>query len=283
MNLSIRQRSLLLTLFIHGAIVLFLIYAILTTPDPPMGGGEGVLVNIGYMDMASGEIQPMSENTTEDPVVKENVPPPVTDEAPVVTQDIEDAVSIAKKEPKKIVKKVTPEPEKVAVIKKADPTPVIVERKADQKAIYKGKTNNSTSQGTATSGQGDQGDPSGDPNSKLYGKPGNGNGTGDGNGVGNGSGNGNGPGVSFNLAGRNKISLPKVNDNSKDEGKVVIEIVVDKNGKVVSANGPSRGSTTTNSELVRKAKEGAMRAVFSASKDGVEEQRGTITFTFLNR
>ena len=283
MNLSIRQRSLLLTLFIHGAIVLFLIYAILTTPDPPMGGGEGVLVNIGYMDMASGEIQPMSENTTEDPVVKENVPPPVADEAPVVTQDIEDAVSIAKKEPKKIVKKVTPEPEKVAVIKKADPTPIIVERKADQKAIYKGKTNNSTSQGTATSGQGDQGDPSGDPNSKLYGKPGNGNGTGDGNGVGNGSGNGNGPGVSFTLKGRSKISLPKINDNSKDEGKVVIEIVVDKNGKVVSANGPSRGSTTTNSELVRKAKEGAMRAVFSASTEGVEEQRGTITFTFLNR
>lgn len=283
MNLSIRQRSLLLTLFIHSAIILFLIYAILTTPDPPMGGGEGVLVNIGYVDMASGEIQPMSENTTEEPVVKENVPPPFAEDAPVITQDVEDAVSITKKEPVKVVKKSTPEPEKVAVIKKADPVPLIVERKADQKAIYKGKTNNSTSQGTATSGQGDQGDPSGDPNSNLYGKPGNGNGTGDGQGTGNGSGNGTGPGVSYNLAGRSKISLPKVNDNSKDEGKVVVDIVVDKNGKVVSANGPSRGSTTTNSNLVRKAKEAAMRAVFSASKDGIEEQRGTITFVYLNR
>ena len=248
-----------------------------------MGGGEGVLVNIGYMDMATGEEQPMSENTTEQPVVKEKVQPQTSEEAPVITQDVEDAPVIEKKEPKKIIKKVTPTPIKETVVKKVETAPVVVERKVDQKAIYKGKTNTSSSQGTATSGQGDQGNPLGDPNSKLYGKPGNGNGTGDGLGTGNGSGNGTGPGVSYNLTGRNKISLPKVNDNSKDEGKVVVDIVVDKNGKVVSADGPSRGSTTTNSNLVKKAKEAALHAVFSPSKDGVEEQRGTITFNFINR
>ncbi len=284
MTLSIRQRALILTLLIHGAIFLFLLYAILTTPVPPMGGGEGVLVNIGYMDMASGEIQPMSENITEDPAVIEKVKPVPVDEAPIETQDIEDAPVVVNKTPVKkpeVIKKKEP-PVKETPVKKVEPKPVPA-RVADPRAMYKGKSNNSSSQGTAATGKGDQGDPSGDPNSNLYGKPGNGNGSGNGNGTGTGTGNGNGPGVSFDLAGRSKISLPSVKDNSREEGKVVVAIVVDKTGKVVNVTAPARGSTTTNSELVRKAKEAAMRAVFSASKEGVEEQRGTITFNFINR
>ena len=282
MEISVRQKSILLTLLIHAAIFIFLLLIILKTPDPPMGGGEGVLVNIGYMDMASGEIQPMSENTTEDPIV-EDQSTPTPEETDVATQDLEEAPTIAKKDPIKIEKKSTPTVIKdPAPVKKSEPK-VVPERKADPRALYPGKSNNSTSQGTANSGKGDQGNPLGDPFSNQYGTPGNGNGSGSGNGSGNGSGDGKGPGVSYDLSGRSWSQKPSISDNSQEYGKVVIDVIVDKNGNVTSVSGPGRNSTTTSSVLVKKAKEAAMRAKFSPSSNGVEEQRGTITFNFVLR
>ena len=282
MQVSIRQKSLILTLLIHAAIILILLLVILTTPTPPLGGGEGVLVNIGYMDMASGEEQPMSENTTEDPAVKQT-PQPVNTDVDVATQDLEDAPEIVKKTPKKVELKPTPVIKtETPPIKKPEPKPV-PERTADPRALYKGKSNNSTSQGTAATGTGDQGDPLGNPFSNQYGKPGNGNGNGTGNGTGNGSGNGNGPGVSYDLAGRSWSQKPTVKDDSQEQGRVVIDVIVDKNGTVVSASGPGRNSTTTSAVLLKKAKEAALKARFSPSSNGVEEQRGTITFNFVLR
>jgi len=85
------------------------------------------------------------------------------------------------------------------------------------------------------------------------------------------------------LTGRSWRKKPSLDDNSQETGKVVIEIVVDKNGNVTSANGPARGSTTQSPSLYQKAKQAALQAKFSPSADGVEEQRGTITFDFRVR
>jgi periplasmic protein TonB len=76
---------------------------------------------------------------------------------------------------------------------------------------------------------------------------------------------------------------PKISDQSQEQGKVVVDITVDKTGNVVTAGAPGRGSTTTSTNLVRKAKEAAMKTKFSPSAEGVEEQRGTITFVFILR
>ncbi len=281
-DITIRNKSLALTLLVHGIIFLILLYVVLTTPSPPLSGGEGVIVNIGYVDAATGEEQPMSDNTTTDPEVERVKPITQTEQNKLATQDLEESAVVPIKENKKVVKapvkKVSPVvslPEKVKV---TEYKPVV-----DPKSLYKGKTNNSKSQGTATSGTGDQGNPDGDPNSNKYGKSGSGNGSGDGNGTGNGSGDGSGSGVSFSLSGRRPIGLPKVNDNSQEYGKVVIDIVVDKNGKVITATGPARGSNTTSTNLVRKAREGALKTQFNPSPEGVEEQHGTMTFNFIVR
>jgi len=241
-----------------------------------MGGGEGVLVNIGYMDMASGEEQPLSENITEEPVI-EKADPPKQEEAKIITQETEEAPVVETKKPKPEVKKPAVTPVVKPAVKPAPkPQP---ERTADQKALYKGKTTTSTSQGTGT-GQGDQGNPFGDPASNQYGKPGSGNGPGSGGGTGSGSGSGN-DGFTFDLSGRSFKRKPELTDNTQEQGKVVVNIVVDKYGKVVSAVGPGRGSTTTNTTLVKKAEEAAKRAQFNPSPQGVEEQRGSITFNFV--
>jgi TonB family protein len=110
-----------------------------------------------------------------------------------------------------------------------------------------------------------------------------------GSGTGGGSGGGKGPGVGvgvgngFDMTGRSWRKKPSLEDNSQETGKVVIEIVVDKNGNVIEANGPARGSTTQSPSLIKKAKEAALQAKFSPSAEGVEEQRGTITFDFRVR
>lgn len=281
MQISIRQKSMALTLLIHGVLILILFYFVLTTPVPPMGGGEGVLVNIGYVDMASGEIQPMSENISEEPAVQETPPPTPAEETPVATQDMEDAPVITPPKPVQKKPEIKPVIKETPVKKTEAPVKPVV-KSPDPRALYKGRNTGSTSQGTGT-GTGDQGNPLGDPFSKEYGDPGSGSGSGTGFGSGTGSGSGTGPGISFDLSGRNMVRKPIITDNSQEQGRVVIDVTVDKNGKVLTANGPGRGSTTTSSVLVKKAKEAALKTQFSPSPAGVEEQRGTMTFNFILR
>lgn len=76
------------------------------------------------------------------------------------------------------------------------------------------------------------------------------------------------------------IGKPEVILNSSEEGKIVVEILVDENGKVVRAIPGQRGSTTTNAILFEKAMRAALTAKFNPSIDGIKEQRGTYTFIF---
>ena len=123
-----------------------------------------------------------------------------------------------------------------------------------------------------TSGEGDsnkpgnQGSLNGDPNSK--------------NRVGGGSGNG----INFKLDGRSfGTTPPKPEYNSKSEGKVVVEIRVDRSGKVISAS-PGKAGTTTNDPVLREAaKAAALKARFNSDPNAAEVQVGTITYTFIQQ
>jgi hypothetical protein len=108
---------------------------------------------------------------------------------------------------------------------------------------------------------------------------GTGNGTGDGNGNGSGVGNGNGP--AFSLNGRSAKSLPLPKYTEDDQGKVVVTIYVDKNGKVTRAEPGAIGTTTSDPGLWAKAKTAALLATFSVDMNAPEVQRGTITYTFI--
>lgn len=67
----------------------------------------------------------------------------------------------------------------------------------------------------------------------------------------------------------------------QEEGKVVVAIVVDEDGKVIKAEPGEAGSTTTSAMLYEKACKAAMTARFDRSDENIEEQRGTITFVFV--
>lgn len=97
-----------------------------------------------------------------------------------------------------------------------------------------------------------------------------------------GSGSGNsGTGPSFSLEGRSALSLPVPNYPGDDEGTVVVKIIVDKTGKVTSAEPGVRGTTIMNPRLLNEAKQAALRAKFNPSENAPAFQQGTISYKFV--
>ena len=87
-------------------------------------------------------------------------------------------------------------------------------------------------------------------------------------------------GIDFSLEGRNPESLPKPEYNYQVEGKVVVEITVDKYGNVTKAEAGMKGSTTLNDKLLRAARKAALNAKFDPKPDAPAYQKGTITYYF---
>lgn len=118
----------------------------------------------------------------------------------------------------------------------------------------------STSQGV-TYGGGNQGSPNGSAGAGNYG-------------------NGGGDGISFSLTGRSMRSMVRPTYTENEEGTVVVEITVDINGNVISANPGVKGTTTTNQKLYNAAKRAAIATKFSVNKDAPAQQVGKITYKF---
>jgi TonB family protein len=87
--------------------------------------------------------------------------------------------------------------------------------------------------------------------------------------------------VGGGLGSRGVTYEPKISDNSQKVGKVVVNVCVDRSGKVISAEYTQKGSTTTDSDLRELAERSARKFVFTES--GIEKQCGTITVDFKVR
>lgn len=94
-------------------------------------------------------------------------------------------------------------------------------------------------------------------------------------------GNGDGKGVSFNLGGRGAKELVPPTASNNTPGKIVVEIIVDKEGNVVRAKAGVRGTTISNTNLYRKCEQAARKCKFAADSNAPEEQKGTITYRFV--
>lgn len=110
-------------------------------------------------------------------------------------------------------------------------------------------------------GRGDQGQPGGDPNSNNY----------------TGGGHGNGIAISRGLEGRRISYSPSFTGDFNENAKVAIQVHVDANGNVTSADYDLRGSTTSESNYVSEAKQKAHLVKFTP---GSGESVGTIVFNF---
>lgn len=242
-----KKKALMGTIMFHLLLLLCFIFMGLKYQNPPPAE-EGIAINFGFDDFGSGEVEPSVAEPTETKVE------PVESTDDISTQDVED-VSIVKEVPKETTTK-----PKETIEKTEDKEE---EKIVNSKALYTGKKdNNSTSQGVSN-GKGNQGSEDGNPDANSY--------TGGGNGY---------DGIAFNLGGRTISEVKKPIYDSQAQGKVVVTIRVNQNGKVISANPGAKGSTTTNAYLYSRAKEAALKTTFKPKTDAPNVQIGTIIYHF---
>jgi TonB family protein len=252
-----------MTFVSHGLVLTFLILFIISTPIPPYpaGGGPGMEVNLGFSDEGMGDFQPDKYNPNPDPFNPNNQTSANNQSSDdnLLTQDYEDAISVKNNPDNK---------NNVNNSTQTNNQPVINEPRVNPNALYSGNSGGSEGE---TGNPGDQGNPNGDPNAKNhYGEPGPGDKPGDG-------GNGN----LFTLKDRKIMGgLPKPLYSANQQGKVVVEIYVDRTGKVIKANTGYKGTTISTQALLQAALTAAKQAKFNVDPNAPEVQRGLITYVF---
>jgi hypothetical protein len=87
--------------------------------------------------------------------------------------------------------------------------------------------------------------------------------------------------VSYSLQGRGYLKLPTPKYDYQGKGRVVVEVSVDRSGKVLDATPGAKGSTTLDEFLLKAGKEAALEATFQVSQDAPVIQKGTITYNFI--
>ena len=235
------------TIVVHALVVLVLFLMAFRTPLP-LPGEEGVEVDLGMMDQGLGNIQP------EKPAIPMAAQPQQQQnksKEDIVTQNDDEAPAIEK--PKNTKPKQEPKPVE-------EPKPTV-----NQKALFKGSNNPQAGGSEGITGQpGDQGKPNGLAGIKKY----------DGNG-------GKGNGTGYDLGGRGAKSLHRPDDDFSEEGRIVVDIWVNRNGQVVRAEVATKGTDIINNAMRQKAIQAAKRSTFASDPDAPEEQHGTITYTFV--
>ena len=247
------------TLLVHALILLVLFLMAFRTPLP-LPGEEGVEVDLGMYNQGMGLIQP------EQPAIPEQSTPPKPHEEEtskskeeIVTQDTEEVPAIKTQKEKETKEDPQIKPKE----KPEEPVPT-PQQTVNPKALFKGKDKAQDGGSEGITGQpGDQGNPNGLAGVKKY----------DGQG-----GKGNGPG--YDLGGRGAKTLQRPPKEFPEEGHIVVEIWVDCEGYVVRT-GIAKGTDITNSEMRKSAMEAARRSKFAPDPTAPEEQKGTITYTFV--
>jgi outer membrane biosynthesis protein TonB len=265
-------QGLLTSVLIHGILLAFMwFYSVNSSlvENPPIE--EGMAIALGFEEESSIGDQIKGEQT-EELTPPDTKPSPPTPPAPQPKTEI-----ITTKESPVTVKATPPKSDAKPAPKTPPPTTVNTNNT---------KPSNNSSQETAKNndaevsekkkkfgslfggggqgnkdGDGPQGDPNGNPDSKVL------------DGISKGRGT-----IGGGLAGRKVVNAPTLSESSQKQGRVVIKVCVDKTGQVISAKFTQGGSTTSDAQLVSLAEKGAMKYKFASGE--LDSQCGTISFEF---
>lgn len=93
--------------------------------------------------------------------------------------------------------------------------------------------------------------------------------------------NGTGKGIKENPFGNRKVlTKPTPKYNCNEEGKVVVEIVVDKGGNVIDVKTGLKGTTNNSKCLLDACKEAALKSKWEADENAPDRQVGIISYNF---
>lgn len=258
------KKSFIITVTITVIILILCIFFLgLSYLNPPPE--NGIEINFGYMDNGMNNDN-TAELTQSAPIPSPSQSEPEAATEKLLTQDEEDAIVIKetkKDKPNKPVKEVTKpvEPQKQTPSK-------------DAAEALKNLMNGPKQDGTTNKSDGDGNSPGnqGALNGSLYAN------TYYGDGGGN-SGNGGGK---WGLKGRKFSGNKTVQPPCNDEGRVVMEITVNKQGEVIAAQKTINGSNTTSKCLVDAAKEIALSHKWQPDSNAPEKQKGFVVVNFKN-
>ena len=286
-----KKKSFTLTTALLSALLLLLFYIGMTYMDPPIE--NGISVNFGTMDFGMGDTQPKEKirsepleipeppNVQEEQVeatVPEEVKEVVEKEQPtekVLTQESEESIRIkqqqeAQRKAAEVAKKAKAEADRIAREQREAEEKKIKEQEAKKAELDKLMGGLNKSDGTASGSEGDdnrpgdKGQPDGDPYAtSYYGSPGSGSGTG-----------------GYGLNGRSLVSKGKVQQECNQEGRVVVKIVVDRSGKVISATPGVKGTTNNDPCLLEPAKRTAFMHKWNLDSNAPNQQIGFVVVNF---
>ncbi len=288
-----------ISLGIHAALLLLFFFLLAwKEPFPPLPE-YGIEVNFGLDAAGSGEAQPTTpanNNATpvEDPAPEE----PAASEQEVVSEETSEPETQETVEPE-VVEQEEAAPVEAPKVTQSEPDVVpvketTVEKKVEEKPTEKetpkvnpaatypnrtSKTNGASgtegeSQEQAKSNQGDkpgttgdQGDPDGKVDARaLYGNPGGGAG-----------------GAALSMTGWNWDELPRPNDQTNANGKIVFQVKIDSEGQILGIRTLEK---TVNDAVVKIYLEEVRKLTFSKTSDNLSPaptSTGTITFIIKSK
>jgi len=290
LNTKHKKKSFILTTILLSVLLLLLFYIGLTYMDPPIE--NGIAVNFGTTNYGSGRVQPKEKIKSEPnkkpitpPVeqkkveeVKEVVPEKsVAENKPsekLLTQESEESILIKqKKEAKRKAdaeaKKAKEAAEKIAREKQEKQERIRKEKEAKKKKLdaLMGGLNKSDGKVSGSEGDdrtaGDKGNPEGNPYATSY------------------YGSSGASGTSgYGLNGRSLVTKGKVEQNCNQEGRVVVKIIVDRNGTVISAIPGVKGTTNSDPCLLEPAKKTALKHKWNLDGNAPSKQVGFVVVNF---
>ncbi len=242
------------TIIFHLLLFLSFFFLGLTYKIPPPEE-EGISINLGFNDEGNEFNQPkevaIESNLVTEEAASESIEKEIVTQEITETSMVDKAIDIKRKTD--LVKEIT---EEEIIIEEEEPV-------INKKALYTGvKKNKKESDGTKKKA-GNEGEDEGEENSNNY----------------NGSGIGSN-GDAYQLSGRSVSYKVKPIYNVQLEGKVVVSITVDQLGNVINAIAGVKGSTTLNNQLLKRAKEAALKTKFSAKESAPSRQQGKIIYNF---
>jgi outer membrane biosynthesis protein TonB len=287
-----KKKSFTLTTILLSVLLVLLFYIGLTYLDPPLE--KGITINFGTTDFGSGNVQPKEKIKSEPldkpitpPVQQEKVEEVVPKEAAakeqpsekVLTQESEESIVIkqqkeAKRKADAAAKAAKAEADRIEREKQEAKEKAQKEQDAKKKKLDELMGGLNKSDGTASGGEGndnkagDKGNPNGDPYATGdYGAPG----------------SGNGGTSGFGLNGRSFAGNNPVKQDCNEEGRVVVQITVDRSGKVISATPGVKGTTNTNPCLMKPAELTARSHTWKPDPNAPSQQVGFVVVNFKLR
>lgn len=232
------------TVVIHATAVVLLFVLCFKTPLP-LPGEEGVEVNLGMYETSQQDYETTSQQVEETEEVEEENITFEDEEVPAIEEETEEV------EEEDTVKEVEEE------------KPVVNQRAMFKAPVTKNADNDKQSDDNKDDME--RGIPEGLKDINRY----------EGHG-------GSGDGPAYDLGGRGAKSISSPSKEFSEEGTVVVDIWVDKDGRVQRAE-IGKGTTIVNSSMLESAKRAALNSIFNKDDKAAELQKGSITYTFIIR